>query len=131
MLAGWVFQPRLGAAKPGRRGLQLVWIGARDLGNELSPRFNERKGKLQQYGWAGCRPRDCPVELLPKIGTPGQLFGPAGEHPDVAKLERPRRMLEEGAFPGVGFEEREPDRRKRHRQRDRGQATAAANVDHG
>ncbi len=51
-----MFQPRFAAAKLGRGCPQRVWIGARDLGNELSPGFNEGKGKLQQYPRARRRP---------------------------------------------------------------------------
>src|SRR5207248_11405496 len=114
---------RATAEKACRRRKRL-WIEGADLCNEVSTWFNEGKGKLQQHpGWRG-RPRDRPIELLPKRRTVAKLLRPPGGHGHVRQRQGRDHVLEEGALPGIRLQQGEMHLGHGERQGDRRQSAA-------
>ena len=130
MAAGGVLEAWKPPAEEAGGRLEDERVEGADLGNEISTSSNEGKGQLQQHLRSCCRPRDRPIELLPKRRLVAELLRPPQGHRDVRQAERPGHMLEKGALAGIGLQQGELDMRHLDRQRNRRQATAATDIDH-
>src|SRR5438105_14403985 len=117
MAAGGVLEARNPPAEEAGGRLEDERVEGADLGNEISTSSNEGKGQLQQHLRSCCRPRDRPIELLPKRRLVAELLRPSRGDGDVRKAERPGHVLETGALTGVGFQQGELAMRPPERQR--------------
>src|ERR671922_872827 len=106
--------------------LEAIRVDAGDFGIEPSASSNEGKGKLQQLCRWRRRPRDGPVEALPKGRIMRQLFRPPSEHPDIGQRQAAGHVLEEGSFALIRLQQGELDLRKGECQGNRRQTAAAA-----
>ncbi len=130
MAAGWVLEARRAPSQEAGGGLEHERVEGADLGNKISTGSNEGKGKLQQHLRSCRRPRDRPIELLPKGRPVAEFLRPPGRHDHIRQIQRGGHVLEEGAFAVVGLQQGELHLRHRHRQWDGRQPPAAADVDH-